>query len=366
VLVGGAALSARFTAAKIAPAYGSLVCYANDAMQGLDLANKLLGEGTREAIVAKVQADQTRLRESPTAGRASGQATAGAVQLIRHDQPIPTPPDLKRHVLDRFPLEDVFPYVNPSMLYGKHLGLRGNLETLLAAGDEKATRLRERVAAVENEVLASGAVTARGVFRFFAAQSDGDSIVLYGPGHQVAESFTFPRQSSGEGLCLADFVAPRRASTTDYVALFAVTCGDGVRALAERWKAEGRFLDSHIVQALAIEGAEAFAELLHRRLREMWGFPDPPEMTMQERFKARYRGVRVSFGYPACPRLEDQEKLFRLLDVEGAIGVRLTEGYMMDPEASVSALVFHHPEARYFVIAPGDLEAFERRLALVG
>jgi len=86
-------------------------------------------------------------------------------------------------------------------------------------------------------------------------------------------------------------------------------------------------------------------------------------MTMQERFKARYRGVRVSFGYPACPRLEDQAQLFRLLDVEGTIGVRLTEGYMMDPEASVSALVFHHPEARYFVIAPGDLEAFERRLA---
>ena len=182
----------------------------------------------------------------------------------------------------------------------------------------------------------------------------------------MVERFTFPRQSTGEGLCLADFVAPRSTGVTDYVALFAVTCGGGVRELAERWKAEGRFLDSHVVQALAIEGAEAFAEFLHRRLREMWGFPDPPAMTMQERFKARYRGVRVSFGYPACPRLEDQEKLFRALDVEGAIGVRLTEGYMMDPEASVSALVFHHPEARYFVIAPGDLEAFERRLAASG
>jgi 5-methyltetrahydrofolate--homocysteine methyltransferase len=250
------------------------------------------------------------------------------------------------------------------MLYGKHLGLRGNLEHLLAAGDEKATRLRERVAAVEDELLASGALRARGVYRFFAAQGDGDRIVLYeAPGRNVVETFTFPRQSTGEGLCLSDFVAPRARSLTDYVALFAVTCGDGVRELADRWKAEGRFLDSHIVQALAIEGAEAFAELLHRRLREMWGFPDPPDMTMSERFKARYRGVRVSFGYPACPRLEDQEKLFRLLDVEGTIGVRLTEGYMMDPEASVSALVFHHPEARYFVIAPGDLEAFERQLA---
>jgi 5-methyltetrahydrofolate--homocysteine methyltransferase len=361
VLVGGAALSAKFTAAKIAPAYGSLVCYANDAMQGLDLANKLVDEDTREAIAARVQTDQARLREAPA--KVVPAAAPAAGPRIRHDAPIPTPPDLKRHVVDRIPLEDVFPYVNPAMLYGKHLGLRGNLETLLAHGDEKAKRLREQVAQVENEVLARGLLRPRAVYRFFAAQSEGDGIVLYGPGDRVAETFTFPRQSTGDGLSLADFVAPKAGGVMDYVALFAVTCSEGVRELAERWKAEGRFLDSHIVQALAIESAEAFAELFHQRLREMWGFPDPPGMTMQERFKARYRGVRVSFGYPACPRLEDQEKLFRLLDVEPAIGVRLTEGYMMEPEASVSALVFHHPEARYFVIAPGDLEAFERQLA---
>src|SRR2546428_8347371 len=238
------------------------------------------------------------------------------------------------------------------MFYGKHLGLRGNLEALLAQGDEKAARLRERVAAVENEVLANGTMPARAVFKFFPGQSGGDSILLCGPGHRVIETFTFPRQSTGEGLCLADFVAPRSTGVTDYVALFAVTCGGGVRELAERWKAEGRFLDSHIVQSLAIEGAEAFAELLHRRLREMWGFPDPPEMTMQERFKARYRGVRVSFGYPACPRLEDQEKLFRALDVEGAIGVGLTQGDIMAPGASGPAPRFHYPRARYLVIAP--------------
>jgi 5-methyltetrahydrofolate--homocysteine methyltransferase len=361
VLVGGAALSAKFTAAKIAPAYGELVCYANDAMAGLDLANKLVDPSTREALAATVQADQARLREAPARPRPTGSAPVATV--VRHDEPVPTPPDLKRHVLDRVPLEDVLPYVNPAMLYGKHLGLRGNLETLLAQGDEKAKRLREHVAEVENEVLALAAMRPHAVYKFFPVQSDGDAILVYGPGHEVVERFTFPRQSTGEGLCLADFVAPRNGGVTDYVALFVVTCGDRVRELAEGWKADGRFLDSHVVQALAIEGAEAFAELLHRRLREMWGFPDPPGMTMQERFKARYRGVRVSFGYPACPRLEDQEKLFRLLDAEATVGVRLTEGYMMDPEASVSALVFHHPEARYFVIPPGDLDAFERRLA---
>jgi 5-methyltetrahydrofolate--homocysteine methyltransferase len=150
----------------------------------------------------------------------------------------------------------------------------------------------------------------------------------------------------------------------DYVALFAVTCGHGVREQSERYKHAGQYLPSHILQALAIEGAEGFAELLHQRLREMWGFADSTEMTMRERFKARYRGVRVSFGYPACPRLEDQTKLFKLLQVAETIGVQLTEGFMMEPEASVSALVFHHPQARYFSILEDELAAFEQRLAV--
>src|SRR5256712_9360157 len=116
-------------------------------------------------------------------------APAPAAPLSRRAQPVPTPPDLKRHVLDRLPLEDVFPYLNPAMLYGKHLGLRGNLEALLAQGDEKAVRLRERVAAVENEVLANGTMPARAVFKFFPAQSQGDSTLLYRPGHQEDERF---------------------------------------------------------------------------------------------------------------------------------------------------------------------------------
>jgi 5-methyltetrahydrofolate--homocysteine methyltransferase len=129
--------------------------------------------------------------------------------------------------------------------------------------------------------------------------------------------------------------------------MFAVTCGEGVRERAEAWKAEGDYLRSHALQALAIECAEGFAEMLHARLRTLWGFPDPPELTMADRLKGRYRGIRVSFGYPACPDLADQATLWRLLR-PGEIGITLTEGFMMDPEASVSAMVFHHPEARYF------------------
>jgi cobalamin-dependent methionine synthase I len=117
----------------------------------------------------------------------------------------------------------------------------------------------------------------------------------------------------------------------------------------ERAKNEGYYFMSHGLQALAIETAEACAEWLHRRIREDWGFPDPPEMTMAQRFTSRYRGKRYSFGYPACPNLEDQAGIWKLLKPE-EIGVQLTEGFMMDPKASVSALVFHHLDCTYFSV----------------
>ena len=126
----------------------------------------------------------------------------------------------------------------------------------------------------------------------------------------------------------------------------------------------GRFLDSHIIQALALESAEAFAELLHQQIRQMWGFGDPPETSYQDLFRTHYRGRRYSFGYPACPRLEDQDKLFRLLDVSANIDVELTEGLMMDPEASVSAFVFHHPDAKYFNLSEEDIERLEQEIAV--
>ncbi len=129
-----------------------------------------------------------------------------------------------------------------------------------------------------------------------------------------------------------------------------MTAGEGIRERSEEAKTAGRFFEAHALQALAIETAEGTAEWLHRRIREDWGFPDPPELTMRERFTARYRGKRYSFGYPACPNLEDQQGMWKLLQPD-EIGVALTEGMMMDPEASVSALVFHHPDCTYFTAA---------------
>jgi len=133
----------------------------------------------------------------------------------------------------------------------------------------------------------------------------------------------------------------------DHIAMFVTTAGEGIRERAEEAKQAGQYFRSVGLMALATESAEAASEWLHRRIREDWGFPDSPAMTMQERFTSRYRGKRYSFGYGACPRMEDQQGIWNLLQPE-QIGVHLTDGWMMEPEASVSALVFHHPDCAYF------------------
>jgi 5-methyltetrahydrofolate--homocysteine methyltransferase len=232
------------------------------------------------------------------------------------------------------------------MLLGKHLGLKGSVNRLLEEGDPKAVELRDMVAALQREAAARAWLRADGLYRFYEARAEGDHLVLHESGREVGR-FRFPRQPGGERLCLADYTRPAESGERDYVALFAVTCGAGVRRLAEEWKERGDYLRSHALQALAIESAEAFAEMLHARLRTQWGFPDPPDLSMADRLKARYRGIRVSPGYPACPELADQRIIFDLLGPE-RIGLTLTEAYMMDPEAAVSAIVFHHPEAKYF------------------
>ena len=365
ILVGGAALSARFTANRIAPQYGGPVFYSKDAMTGLDLANQLLDPSRREAAVAANKARQAELAAAAAVqpSPAPAEAAAPAGPGLSYDHPVPSPPDLKRHVLEDFDLERILGYVNPVMLYGRHLGLKGDLEALLAKGDPKAVELKARVKALEDEVLDRKLIRPRAVVRFFAANGRGDDLVLWDSARRGSEleRFRFPRQAGGQRLCLADFARPAEAGV-DYAALFVVTCGAGIRELSEALRDKGEYLKSHALQAMAIECAEGFAELLHERLRSMWGIPDAPGLTVKEKFQGRYRGIRVSPGYPACPDLEDQEKFFRLLSPQD-IGVRLTEGFMMDPEASVSALVFHHPQARYFAVGPTSAEAAVRGLA---
>jgi 5-methyltetrahydrofolate--homocysteine methyltransferase len=342
MLVGGAALTQKFTDLKIAEAYGGFVDYAADAMDGLRLLLRVTDAEERPRYELEVSARRALITPAPVDPEQE-LLEAPAVRSPRIAvEPALPPPDGEEHLLESLDLGEVWSYVNNQMLYGKHLGLRGSFRKLRDAGDSKARELE----AVIDEIKASGWLQASAVYRFFHAASEGNRLLLHGanPGATV---FTFPRQRTGDRECLSDYVHPFEQGVADSVALFVTTAGKGVRERAEQLKAEGRYLLCHALQALAVETAEAAAEWLHRRIRERWGFPDPEGTTMLDRFQARYRGKRYSFGYPACADLALQVPLFDLLRPE-RIGVRLTDGFMMDPEASVSAVVVHHSQARYF------------------
>ena len=365
VLVGGAALSNRFTRLRIAPEYGGIVAYAPDAMSGLALANTIQDADERAKLTASLDDEAESMLSADAASRVGeddGENVPPA--QVRHDFDIPNPPDLRLHVLNDHPLEEIFPLINPQMLYVRHLGYKGRFADDLEAGDQAAKELQDSVRRVEDLILAREDIKANAALKFFQANSDGQRIIIYGSeDKRVAEEFYFGRQSQRDGLCLADYLLPQSGGEVDYIGMFVTSIGNGVRQLAENWMAEGQFLNAHILQALALESAEAFAELLHQQIRQMWGFGDPVGTTPQDLFRTQYRGKRFSFGYPACPRLEDQEQIFRMLEVPGKLDIELTEGYMMDPESSVSALVFHHPDAKYFNLSESDIERLEKEIS---
>jgi 5-methyltetrahydrofolate--homocysteine methyltransferase len=345
LLVGGAALSDKFTRTKIAPAYGESVCYAKDAMTGLGLMNRIMDPGERQGVleahrgvVAAVAVEAPAEPPAPLTTRRSGK--------VRVEIPIPSAPYLERRARDIPHLTELWSYINPFMLYGRHLGYKGNFEKELADREPKALDLFHKVEEVKRD--AEQFMKVKGVWQFFEAERDGNSVHLFAPGQPAPlHTFQFGRQRREDGLCLSDYILEAEEGGRDHLVVFAVTAGACVRERSQAFKEAGEFFKAHAIQALALETAEGAAEWLHRRIREDWGFPDAPTMTMHDRFTSKYRGKRYSFGYPACPNLDDQAGIWKLLRPDD-IGVRLTEGMMMEPEASVSALVFHHPDCAYF------------------
>ncbi|MGH9656191.1 MAG: methionine synthase [Bryobacteraceae bacterium] len=348
LLVGGAALSEKFARTKIAPAFEAPTFYCKDAMTGLRTMNEIMDPALRDQVLSAHvfgEAPEPASALQPVAVP-SGERRS---PKVRTGISIPAAPYLDRKTRSMPHLAEIWSYINPFMLYGRHLGFRGNFEKMLAERDPKALELFHNVEEVKR--AAQTFMKPRAVWQFFEALRDGNTVHLFAPGgDSPLQTFRFGRQAKSDGLSLSDYVLDPQHARRDHVALFVVTAGERVVEHSEAAKARGEFFQAHALQALGVESAEACAEWLHRRIREDWGFPDPPDMTMQERFTSRYRGKRYSFGYPACPNLEDQEKLFRLLRPE-EIGVHLTDGYMMHPEASVSALVFHHPDCTYFSAA---------------
>jgi 5-methyltetrahydrofolate--homocysteine methyltransferase len=366
ILVGGAALSRGFTEKRILPAYQTgAVIYAQDAMNGLDIAHKVMDPISFDVIKADLDIKRKKaLDGAGTVEVIANVETALRPTTTRNLPSVPQPPDFKRHIQKNIPVDQLWKFINPLMLYTRHLGVKARsaklYETMhkdpkvmqkLKEEDPKAFEIWEKVEEVKEEFGRTGTLMPSAIYRFFRAASEGNDVVLFEDEAQknLIARFKFERQSKGEALCLSDYLKPRD-TMPDSMAMFVTTAGHGVRDLGHRLRAEGQFLKSHIIQALAIETAEGYAEWLHTYIRSSWGVADGPNTTMLDRFQAKYHGKRYSFGYPACPRLEDQTLLFELLHPQD-IGVQLTEGFMMDPEACVSAIVFHHPDAKYFGVA---------------
>ncbi len=347
LMVGGAALSKNFTLTRIAPAYSGPVFYANEAMAGLQLANRLMSDTERPDLEAEwiamknkalrdVKAQQPQLPPAPS-------------QSLYEPADIPSPPDLVNHIRHDLDPRAIFPLVSRAMLYGKHLGLRLASTRLDDPKDKQAQTLKNHVERVFEMAVGEGLLKPRATWQWFPVYSENERVtVLDSSESNVLTSWEFPRERSAPFRSAADWVRPKELGGRDYLCIFVTTAGDSVQEKAKALYESGELLSSHILSALAIEMAEATAEWVHRDIRRAWGFPDPQEFTWQDLIRTTYRGIRLSFGYPACPNLEEQIKLFELLKPESSIGVTLTDEMMMVPESSVSALVFHHPKGHYF------------------
>ena len=278
LLVGGAALSEKFTKSKIAPQYSTAVCYAKDAMTGLRLMNELSDPGRRDEVVRQHTYAGTAVLDevAPRNGEPPGEERS---PRIRIDLPIPAVAYLDRKKRAVPDVREIWDYVNPYMVFGRHLGFRGDFAKALAERDPRALELHNNMEEVKGEAAKFMKICA--VWQFFEAERRGNSIALFPPDAGTPlHTFHFPRQRAGDKLSLSDYILPATNGSRDHLALFVVTAGAGIRERAESEKAAGNYFFSHALQALALETAEACAEWLHRRIREDWGFPDPPTLSM--------------------------------------------------------------------------------------
>jgi 5-methyltetrahydrofolate--homocysteine methyltransferase len=373
VILGGAALTRRYVEQDLRSVYGGKVLYANDAFDGLKYMAQIAAgtlpppqggltlpvkggeagtDGEEEMLTgteAKIAlAEKENALNGPVVTAAG---VAGPVRSrVRTDVPIPVPPFLGSKVVDPVPLERVFPFVNDvALIRGQWQVRKGKM-----ADDLYRAMLQEKITpdyeALKARIMREGLLRPAVVYGYFPCQSDGDDLIVYDEGgHEPRLRFTFPRQKGDRRLCLSDYFATRESGRMDVVAFQLVTMGKRASEESARLFASGNYKEYLYFHGLSVECAEALAELWHKQIREELGIALNDARDVKRLFSQGYQGSRYSFGYPACPNLEDQKKLFELLDGE-RIGVHLTDEYSLDPEQSTNAIIVHHPEARYFTI----------------
>jgi 5-methyltetrahydrofolate--homocysteine methyltransferase len=361
VFLGGAALTRDYVETDCAAAFGcGRVAYARDAFDGLDLMAKVVAGGFDSELAARRQRRQGR---GPGSRRRLGQPSKAAERpldlreiRIRRDElsdgvAVPAPPFWGPRLLERVPVDALVPLLNERMLYQFQWGYRKNGRTLRNymtwATQELRPLLRRMLdLSKEHEILLPQAV-----YGYWPAGAEGNDVVLFDPDRQDREvaRFTLPRQANSGGLCVADFLRDVASGERDVLGLQVVTMGQQASEVARQWFAEDRYQDYLYLHGLSVELAEALAEFVHKRLRAELGFGHEDARDPAKLLQQGYRGSRYSFGYPACPKLEDQGPILKLLGAE-RIGVELSDEFQLHPEQSTSAIVLHHPEAKYFSV----------------
>jgi 5-methyltetrahydrofolate--homocysteine methyltransferase len=372
LLIGGATTSRQHTAVKIAPGYHESTVHVVDASRAVGVVSSLLRPQQKPAFDSENRAEQDRLRQLYAQRQSRplvpvSQARERRLSLEWRAEDIAQPTFVGRRVLDDFPLDEIVPYIDWTFLFhawelrGKYPEILDHPEMGAAARDLFANAQK-----LLRQIVAERSLRARGVYGRWPAASDGDDVVLFTDESRKHEAARFhmlrQQETKYEGQpvyrSLADYVAPLDSGLRDHVGAFAVTAGLGAEALARRFEERHDDYTAIMSKALADRLAEAFAELLHQRVRREWGYGADEALTPEDLIAERYRGIRPAFGYPACPEHSEKEPLFRLLDAAG-IEMGLTEHFAMTPAASVSGLYFAHPEARYFSLGRIDVDQVE-------
>jgi 5-methyltetrahydrofolate--homocysteine methyltransferase len=363
LLIGGATTSAKHTAVKIAPARSETVIHVLDASRSVGVVEKLINPQAK----AQLDVENRKLHEQLAASHARRQqatlvpyadALARRFQTDWKTVDIPKPEFTGARVLESVPLEKLREYVDwsPFFLTWELKGKYPQIFEDESLGDA-ARKLFDDAQSLLDRIVREKLLTARGVYGFWPAASDGDDIILYSDESRTRESCRFhalrqqwERKGQGAFYSLADFIAPVASGRNDYLGAFAVTTGIGCDELAAKFDRDHDDYNSIMTKALADRLAEAFAEYLHAQARRDWGFGREEGLTNDELIAEKYRGIRPAPGYPAQPDHTEKRTLFELLDAERAAGIKLTDHYAMHPAASVSGLYFAHPQSRYFAV----------------
>ena len=342
VLLGGAALNRAYVEGDLREVYGPDVIYCADAFAGLDALNRLVQRSrlNREPEKAPARSRQDAPAATP------GDSGLGPMPDVDRTSAIPEPPFFGTRLI-QMPLAEVFEEINQLTLFrGQWRYRRGKMSRQeydeFVQGTVKPVFEQWKKTAAQE-----GLFDVKGVYGYFPCVSRGDDLVVLDESGNALTRFSFPRKTTPEHLCIADYFAPADSGVTDVVGMFVVTIGDKASREIARLYRENKFTDVLHLNGLAVETAQAGAGWLHAHMRGELGIHEQEKKRPQPGAEESYRGCRFSFGYPACPNLEDQERLFQLLD-PSRIGVTLTTGFQMVPEHSVSALVVHHPQAKHF------------------